>query len=79
VLVIRLSATTLAGNMSKFLYATIRKQLENALQNGEVLPYNVYQSCLRMDGQTLVNLEVFSNSFDGGSSGMGAPSTYILR
>ncbi|KAM0829156.1 hypothetical protein ACQ4PT_067060 [Festuca glaucescens] len=46
-----------------------RLMLEDALKNGEVLPYNVYQTCLRMDGQTLVNLEVFSNSFDGGSSG----------
>lgn len=24
-----------------------------------------------MDGQTLVNLEIFSNNFDGGSSGKG--------
>ncbi|CAM0880021.1 unnamed protein product [Alopecurus aequalis] len=46
-----------------------RLMLEDALKNGEVLPYSVYQTCLRMDGQTLVNLEVFNNSFDGGSSG----------
>uniref|UniRef100_A0ACD5VFK2 Uncharacterized protein n=1 Tax=Avena sativa TaxID=4498 RepID=A0ACD5VFK2_AVESA len=46
-----------------------RLMLDDALKNGEVLPYSVYQTCLRMDGQTLVNLEIFSNSFDGGSSG----------
>ncbi|KAI5005350.1 hypothetical protein ZWY2020_032593 [Hordeum vulgare] len=46
-----------------------RLMLDDALKNGEVLPYNVYQTCLRMDGQTLVNLEIFSNNFDGGSSG----------
>uniref|UniRef100_A0A0E0JEW8 DNA mismatch repair proteins mutS family domain-containing protein n=1 Tax=Oryza punctata TaxID=4537 RepID=A0A0E0JEW8_ORYPU len=43
--------------------------LEDALKNGEVLAYHVYRTCLRMDGQTLVNLEIFSNNFDGGSSG----------
>ncbi|KAM3347697.1 hypothetical protein ACQJBY_021561 [Aegilops geniculata] len=46
-----------------------RLMLDDALKNGEVLPYNVYQTCLRMDGQTLVNLEIFGNNFDGGSSG----------
>lgn len=46
-----------------------RLMLEDALKNGEVLPYHVYKTCLRMDGQTLVNLEIFSNNFDGGSSG----------
>ncbi|XP_040377503.1 DNA mismatch repair protein MSH7 [Oryza brachyantha] len=46
-----------------------RLMLEDVLRNGEVLPYHVYTTCLRMDGQTLVNLEIFSNNFDGGSSG----------
>lgn len=46
-----------------------RLMLEDALKNGEVLAYHVYRTCLRMDGQTLVNLEIFSNNFDGGSSG----------
>ncbi|KAJ1282281.1 hypothetical protein BS78_03G039800 [Paspalum vaginatum] len=46
-----------------------RLMLHDALKNGEVLPYHVYKTCLRMDGQTLVNLEIFSNNFDGGSSG----------
>ncbi|KAJ4752225.1 DNA mismatch repair protein MutS [Rhynchospora pubera] len=46
-----------------------RLMLEDALKNGEILPYHVYKSCLRMDGQTLVNLEIFSNNVDGGLSG----------
>ncbi|GMI97714.1 MUTS homolog 7, ARABIDOPSIS THALIANA MUTS HOMOLOG 7, MUTS HOMOLOG 6-2 [Hibiscus trionum] len=46
-----------------------RLMLEDILQSGDVLPYQVYQGCLRIDGQTLVNLEIFSNNSDGGSSG----------
>lgn len=46
-----------------------RLMLHDALRNGELLPYHVYKSCLRMDGQTLVNLEIFSNNADGGLSG----------
>ncbi|KAL6627315.1 hypothetical protein ACP70R_031041 [Stipagrostis hirtigluma subsp. patula] len=46
-----------------------RLMLDDALRNGEVLPYHVYKTCLRMDGQTLVNLEIFRNNFDGGPSG----------
>ncbi|KAE8735369.1 DNA mismatch repair protein MSH7 [Hibiscus syriacus] len=41
--------------------------LESILQSGDVLPYQVYQGCLRIDGQTLVNLEIFSNNADGGT------------
>lgn len=44
-------------------------QFDDVLRNADILPYQVYKGCLRMDGQTLVNLEVFSNSADGGSSG----------
>ncbi|GJN05607.1 hypothetical protein PR202_ga23254 [Eleusine coracana subsp. coracana] len=46
-----------------------RLMLDNALTNGEIRPYHVYQTCLRMNGQTLMNLEIFRNNFDGGSSG----------
>ncbi|KAK3160536.1 hypothetical protein QOZ80_1BG0060840 [Eleusine coracana subsp. coracana] len=46
-----------------------RLMLDDALTNGEIRPYHVYQTCLRMNGQTLMNLEIFRNSFDGGSSG----------
>ncbi|KAE8682862.1 DNA mismatch repair protein MSH7 [Hibiscus syriacus] len=37
------------------------------LMSGDVFPYQVYQGCLRIDGQTLVNLEIFSNNADGGT------------
>ncbi|KAH7657352.1 DNA mismatch repair protein MSH6 protein [Dioscorea alata] len=46
-----------------------RMMLGDALRNGELLSYHVYKSCLRMDGQTLVNLEIFGNNADGGPSG----------
>ncbi|KAJ0959752.1 hypothetical protein J5N97_000574 [Dioscorea zingiberensis] len=46
-----------------------RMMLDDALRNGELLSYHVYKSCLRMDGQTLVNLEIFGNNVDGGPSG----------
>ncbi|GMN50500.1 hypothetical protein TIFTF001_019655 [Ficus carica] len=44
-----------------------RLMLEDVLRNGDVLPYQVYGGCLKMDGQTLVNLEIFSNNADGGT------------
>ncbi|GMY35996.1 DNA mismatch repair protein MSH7 isoform X2 [Fagus crenata] len=46
-----------------------RLMLDDVLRNGDILPYQVYRGCLRMDGQTLVNLEIFSNNADGGPSG----------
>ncbi|KAF5748604.1 putative DNA mismatch repair protein MSH6-2 [Tripterygium wilfordii] len=46
-----------------------RLMLDDVLRNGDILPYQVYRGCLRMDGQTLVNLEIFNNNADGGSSG----------
>ncbi|XP_031387597.1 DNA mismatch repair protein MSH7 [Punica granatum] len=46
-----------------------RLMLDDILRNGDVSPYQVYKGCLRMDGQTLVNLEIFSNNADGGASG----------
>ncbi|KAI3952729.1 hypothetical protein MKX01_039742, partial [Papaver californicum] len=46
-----------------------RLKLHDVLSNGEILPYQVYKGCLRMDGQTLVNLEIFTNNIDGGSTG----------
>ncbi|XP_075661192.1 DNA mismatch repair protein MSH7 [Castanea sativa] len=46
-----------------------RLMLDDVLRNGDVLPYQVYRGCLRIDGQTLVNLEIFSNNADGGPSG----------
>ncbi|KAL4563948.1 hypothetical protein LXL04_027997 [Taraxacum kok-saghyz] len=46
-----------------------RLKLDDALKNGSIQPYEVYKGCLRMDGQTMANLEIFSNSEDGGVSG----------
>ncbi|CAN0900774.1 DNA mismatch repair protein MSH7 [Linum grandiflorum] len=46
-----------------------RLMLDDVLRNGDVLPYEVYKGCLKLDGQTLVNLEIFSNNADGGLSG----------
>ncbi|RWW30471.1 hypothetical protein GW17_00004955, partial [Ensete ventricosum] len=45
------------------------KEFDDTLRNGELLPYHVYRNCLRMDGQTLLNLEIFSNNIDGSLSG----------
>ncbi|WMV37277.1 hypothetical protein MTR67_030662 [Solanum verrucosum] len=42
-----------------------RLMLDEVLHNGDVLSYEVYKGCLRMDGQTLVNLEIFNNNADG--------------
>ena len=44
-------------------------QLDDVLRNGDIRPYQVYKGCLRMDGQTLVNLEIFGNNADGGPLG----------
>ncbi|CAO2822828.1 unnamed protein product [Amaranthus hypochondriacus] len=46
-----------------------RLMLDDVLCNGDVFPYQVYRGCLRMDGQTLINLEIFNNNADGGSTG----------
>ncbi|KAJ0540686.1 putative DNA mismatch repair protein MutS/MSH [Helianthus annuus] len=46
-----------------------RLKLDDALRNGSIHPYEVYRGCLRMDGQTMANLEIFSNNADGGTSG----------
>lgn len=46
-------------------------QLDDVLQNGDIFPYQVYRDCLKMDGQTMVNLEIFCNNADGGPSGEG--------
>uniref|UniRef100_A0A7N0V7I2 DNA mismatch repair proteins mutS family domain-containing protein n=1 Tax=Kalanchoe fedtschenkoi TaxID=63787 RepID=A0A7N0V7I2_KALFE len=46
-----------------------RLMLNDTLCKGDIFPYQVYTGSLRMDRQTLINLEIFSNSADGGSSG----------
>lgn len=49
------------------------EQLDDAIRNGDIIPYQLYRGCLRMDGQTLINLEIFSNTADGSSSGKCIP------
>ncbi|KAK1396879.1 DNA mismatch repair protein MSH7 [Heracleum sosnowskyi] len=46
-----------------------RLMLDDAIRNGDIIPYQLYRGCLRMDGQTLTNLEIFNNTADGSSSG----------
>ncbi|XP_052182487.1 DNA mismatch repair protein MSH7 [Diospyros lotus] len=46
-----------------------RLMSDDVLRNGDLQPYQVYRGCLRIDGQTLVNLEIFNNNADGGPSG----------
>ncbi|KAK7314493.1 hypothetical protein VNO77_33018 [Canavalia gladiata] len=46
-----------------------RLMLYDILQNGDLYPYQVYSGCLKMDGPTLINLEIFGNNEDGGKSG----------
>ncbi|KDP33650.1 hypothetical protein JCGZ_07221 [Jatropha curcas] len=52
----------LVGHLSRLM-------LDDVLRNGDIQPYQVYTGCLRMDGQTLINLEIFNNNADGGLSG----------
>ncbi|KAL3653095.1 Mismatch repair protein msh3 [Castilleja foliolosa] len=52
----------LIGHMSRLM-------LNDVLHNGDIFSYEVYKGFLRMDGQTLVNLEIFNNNADGGPSG----------
>ncbi|XP_027173583.1 DNA mismatch repair protein MSH7 [Coffea eugenioides] len=46
-----------------------RMMLDDTLHNGDVNSYQLYKGCLRMDGQTLVNLEIFNNNADGAQAG----------
>ncbi|CAH9131382.1 unnamed protein product [Cuscuta epithymum] len=46
-----------------------RLMLGDVLCNGDILTHEVYRGFLQMDGQALVNLEIFNNSADGGPAG----------
>ncbi|KAJ8749841.1 hypothetical protein K2173_013244 [Erythroxylum novogranatense] len=46
-----------------------RLMLDDILSGGDILPYKIYEGCLRMEGQTMVNLEIFNNNADGGLRG----------
>ncbi|XP_027923282.1 DNA mismatch repair protein MSH7 isoform X2 [Vigna unguiculata] len=39
------------------------------LMSGDLFPYQVYRGCLKMDGPTMINLELFVNNEDGSKSG----------
>ncbi|XP_059286682.1 DNA mismatch repair protein MSH7 isoform X3 [Lycium ferocissimum] len=55
--------------LGSLVYHLERLMLDEVLRNGDVLSYEVYRGCLKMDGQTLVNLEIFNNNADGSPSG----------
>ncbi|KAK9102607.1 hypothetical protein Sjap_019861 [Stephania japonica] len=46
-----------------------RLMLDDVLRNGDISFYHVYSGSLRMDGQSLANLEIFCNNADGGTKG----------
>ncbi|KAK4368411.1 hypothetical protein RND71_012203 [Anisodus tanguticus] len=54
-----------------------RLMLDEVLHNGDVLSYEVYRGRLKMDGQTLVNLEIFNNNADGSPSGKYNSTLYM--
>jgi DNA mismatch repair ATPase MutS len=39
------------------------------LKNASLASYEVYKGSLRLDGQTISNLEIFQNNADGGKTG----------
>ncbi|CAH2052708.1 unnamed protein product [Thlaspi arvense] len=55
------------GALGELINHLSRLKLEDVLKNGDIYPYQVYRGCLRIDGQTMVNLEIFNNSCDGGT------------
>ncbi|BAU02843.1 hypothetical protein VIGAN_11243300 [Vigna angularis var. angularis] len=46
-----------------------RLMLDDVLQSGDLYPYQVYRGCVKMDGPTMMNLELFVNNEDGSKSG----------
>ncbi|CAJ1951821.1 unnamed protein product [Sphenostylis stenocarpa] len=42
-----------------------RLMLDDVLLSGDLYPYQVYKGCLKMDGPTMINLELFVNNEDG--------------
>ncbi|KOM54278.1 hypothetical protein LR48_Vigan10g017000 [Vigna angularis] len=42
-----------------------RLMLDDVLQSGDLYPYQVYRGCVKMDGPTMMNLELFVNNEDG--------------
>ncbi|KAL0333926.1 UNVERIFIED_CONTAM: DNA mismatch repair protein MSH7 [Sesamum angustifolium] len=54
----------LISHLSRLMQSVLL-QLNDVIRNGDILSYEVYKGFLRMDGQTLVNLEIFNNNADG--------------
>ncbi|KAK9142438.1 hypothetical protein Syun_011838 [Stephania yunnanensis] len=46
-----------------------RLMLDDVLRNGDISSYHIYSGSLRIDGQSLANLEIFCNNADGGRKG----------
>ncbi|XP_014496504.1 DNA mismatch repair protein MSH7 [Vigna radiata var. radiata] len=46
-----------------------RLMLDDVLQSGDLYSYQVYRGCVKMDGPTMMNLELFVNNEDGSKSG----------
>ncbi|KAF9614084.1 hypothetical protein IFM89_015083 [Coptis chinensis] len=56
-----------------------RLMLDDVLCNGDILPYLVYRGCLRLDGQSLVNLEIFGTLYKYLDNCLTASGKRLLR
>lgn len=63
-------ASLAAGALGALISHLRRLKLDSdLLPHGELLPYELHARSLRLDGQTLANLELLENSQDGGRAG----------
>jgi DNA mismatch repair protein MSH6 len=61
-----LAASALGALISHLVRLKVDSEL---LPSGVLLPYEVYRGALRLDGDTIVNLELLENRDDGGRTG----------
>ncbi|KAH8956231.1 hypothetical protein BDL97_07G029800 [Sphagnum fallax] len=61
-----LAASALGALISHLVRLKVDSEL---LPSGVLLPYEVYRGALRLDGDTIVNLELLENRDDGGQTG----------
>ncbi len=52
-----------------FIHHGLMQVDSELLPSGVLLPYEVYRGALRLDGDTIVNLELLENRDDGGRTG----------
>jgi DNA mismatch repair protein MSH6 len=52
-----------------FIHLGLMQVDSELLPSGVLLPYEVYRGALRLDGDTIVNLELLENRDDGGRTG----------